>query len=144
VKSKTKAQGKILVVDDDEHDLELTRRVLADEGYEVVTASDGREAVQRARTERPDLIVLDVMMPEQDGWDTCDELRAAEETRSMLIVFLTRVDTPRTLYTAHGAFETDWDDYITKPIAPRKLVAAVQRLFEKSTPGPVPLKLSRK
>jgi two-component system alkaline phosphatase synthesis response regulator PhoP len=139
-----KAHGKILVVDDDEHDLEHTRAVLAGEGYEVVTASNGREAVQKARTERPDLVVLDVMMPEQDGWDTCDELRALEGTSSLLIVFLTRVEPPRTLYTPHGAFETDWDDYITKPIAPKKLLAAVQRLLEKSAQSRVPLKLGGK
>jgi two-component system alkaline phosphatase synthesis response regulator PhoP len=141
---KAKARGKILVVDDDEQDRELARRALADEGYEVVTASDGREAVQKAKTERPDLVLLDVMMPEQDGWDTCDMLRAAEETRSTLIVFLTRVDPPRTLYTDHAAFDTDWNDYVTKPLTPRKLVDVVQRLLEKPSPGAVPLKLSGK
>lgn len=144
MKAQMKAHGKILVVDDDEHDLELARRALADEGYEVITASDGREAVPKARTERPDLVVLDVVMPEQDGWDTCDELRAAEETRSVLIVFLTRVDTPKTLYAPHAAFETDWDEYLTKPITPRKLVAAVRQLFEKASSVPVPSKGSGK
>jgi len=133
------AHGRILVVDDDEHDREITRSVLAKEGFEVITASDGREALQKARTERPDLVVLDVVMPEQGGWDTCDALREADGSHSLKILFLTQVEVPRTLYAAHVALETDWDEYLTKPVTPRKLIAAVRQLLGKSSASHPPM-----
>jgi DNA-binding response OmpR family regulator len=123
---------KILVVDDDRECLDFAEGVLAGEGYEVITATSGQEGLEKARSECPDLIILDVVMPEQDGWDTCDELRSGRETRQVPIVYLTCVGAPTTLYAPHGALETEWDEYLTKPVSPRNLAAAVKRLLEKS------------
>ncbi len=122
-------KAKILVVDDDPECLQLVAEVLTREGYQVITAVEGREGVEKARNECPRLIILDVLMPEQDGWDTCDELRSEPDIRTVPIIYLTCVDVPKTLYAPHGALETDWDEYLTKPVAPGKLVAAVKRLL---------------
>ncbi len=123
---------KVLVVDDDCDCIEFAQGVLTREGYDVITASDGQEGLEKARSECPDLIILDVIMPEQDGWDTCDELRSAQETRRVPIVYLTCVPGAKTIYGPHGALETDWDEYLTKPVAPQNLVAVVRRLLEKA------------
>jgi two-component system alkaline phosphatase synthesis response regulator PhoP len=125
-------QKKILVVDDDRECLDFTEAVLLREGYEVITAMNGQEGLEKARSECPDLIILDVLMPEQDGWDTCDNLRSEQETRAVPIVYLTCVQGPKTIYGSHGAFETEWDEYLTKPVTPKNLVGAVRRLLEKS------------
>jgi two-component system alkaline phosphatase synthesis response regulator PhoP len=123
---------KILVVDDDRDCLEFAEGVLAEEGYEVITARDGQEGLERARSECPDLIILDVLMPEEDGWEICDKLRSSRETRSVPILYLTCVEGPKTLYASHGALETEWDEYLTKPVSPQLLAGAVKRLLERS------------
>ncbi len=123
---------KILVVDDDCECTEFAEGVLTAEGYEVITASDGQEGLEKARSQCPDLIILDVLMPEQDGWDTCDQLRSAQETRRVPIVYLTCVPGAKSIYAPHGALETDWDEYLNKPITPQNLIAAVRRLLEKA------------
>ncbi len=125
-------QKRILVIDDDQECLEFAKTVLAPEGYEVVTATNGCEGLEKAKVAHPDLIILDVLMPERDGWDTCDDLRDAEGTRFVPIVYLTCVEGPKTIYGSHGAFETEWNEYLTKPVAPKNLVAVVKRLLEKS------------
>jgi len=123
---------KILVVDDDQECLEFAESVLTRAGYEVVTATNGCDGLEKAKAERPDLIILDVLMPERDGWDTCDDLRSAEETRRVPIVYLTCVEGPKTIYGSHGAFETEWNEYLTKPVSPKNLVGVVRRLLDKS------------
>jgi two-component system alkaline phosphatase synthesis response regulator PhoP len=123
---------RILVIDDEQQCLEFAVDVLAGEGFDVITAMDGEEGLKRARSESPDLIILDVFMPEQDGWDTCDKLRDAAETRQVPIVYLTCVESPKTLYTEHGAYETDWDEYLTKPVTGKQLLGVVRRLLEKA------------
>ena len=114
----------------------LSEPVLTPEGYDVVTAKTGCEGLEKAKAGRPDLIILDVLMPDRDGWDTCDDLRVAEETRSAPIVYITCVEGPKTIYGSHGAFETEWDEYLTKPVSPKNLVAVVKRLLEKSSALP--------
>ncbi len=123
---------KILVVDDDRECRDFARDVLSTEGYEVILAQDGEEGLERARAECPDVIILDVLMPEEDGWDICDRLRSVRETRSVPIMYLTCVEGPKSLYASHGALETEWDEYLTKPISPQLLVGAVKRLLERS------------
>ena len=123
---------RILAVDDDTDILDLIKHVLEPNGFDVITASNGNEGVVKAVAERPDLILLDVMMPEQDGWDTCDVLRATPGLARVLVVFLTNVDLPSSLYQRHGAFETDWDEYIIKPFKPAALLDAVKAMLSKS------------
>ena len=72
------------------------------------------------------------MMPKQDGWDTCNKLRDTCEGRTIPIIYLTCVDLPKSLYDHHIAFDTDWDEYLTKPVTPKELISVVRRLLQKA------------
>ena len=116
-----------MLIDDDGDCLEYIGDILKEEGYDVVTAADGREGFEKAVSGHPDMIFLDLMMPEQDGWDTCDELRSISITESIPIVYLTCVNPPKSLYESHVAFETDWDEYLNKPLKKKELLATVRK-----------------
>ncbi len=119
---------KVLVVDDEEDILELLKYNLKKEGYEVKTALNGMKAVEIARTFIPDLVILDIMMPSQDGVETCRQLRDIPELINTYIIFLTaRVEE----YSEVAAFEVGADDYITKPIKPRALMSRINALFRR-------------
>ncbi len=123
-----KAKKKILLIDDDCECIEYIGSILAKAGFQVVSAMNGEEGLQRAASEHPDLILLDVMMPEMDGWDTCDGVRAAGEIDNVPVVFLTCVKPPKNVSQPHGALETSWDEYLTKPVRRKELLATVGRL----------------
>jgi two-component system phosphate regulon response regulator PhoB len=117
---------KILVVDDEPDAVELVEFNLKSNGYEVVTAADGEEALEKARTQIPDLIILDLMLPEVDGTEVCKILRRDQRTRAIPIIMLTAkaAEIDRVLGLELGA-----DDYVTKPFSPRELVLRVKRLL---------------
>ncbi len=119
---------KILVVDDEADILELLRYNLKKEGYLVKTASNGLEAVNIARTFVPDLVLLDIMMPQQDGVETCRQLRSIPDLESAFIVFLTARSEE---YSEVAAFDIGADDYITKPIKPRALLSRIGAMFRR-------------
>jgi DNA-binding response OmpR family regulator len=121
---------KILVVDDEEHIRQLVTMYLAKEGFQVETAADGRAALQRINAVKPDLVVLDLMLPEIDGWSVCKELRRSPVTESLPIIMLTARDDliDRVLGLELGA-----DDYLTKPFNPRELVARVRAVLRRAT-----------
>ncbi|RMF29226.1 MAG: DNA-binding response regulator [Bacteroidetes bacterium] len=123
---------KILVVDDEPDILEILSFHLREAGYRVSTAADGREALERAAAERPDLIILDIMMPEMDGVEVCRRLRAQPEFRHTLIAFLTARDED---YSQIAALDVGGDDYITKPIRPRVFLSRVQALLRRAGRG---------
>lgn len=127
----------ILVVDDEERLVSLVRAYLAQEGFHVVTARDGREALFAARQAKPDLIILDLMMPEMDGWEF---IRLHHKERETPIILLTaRVEeTDKVLGLELGA-----DDYITKPFSPRELVARVRAVLRRAQKGPVETEVVR-
>ena len=127
--SNKKAQ-KILVVDDEQDILELLKYNLSKEGYEVKTASDGIKGVEQAKEFLPDLILLDIMMPKQDGVETCRQLREMHEMQNSFIVFLTARSEE---YSEVAAFDMGADDYITKPIKPRALVSRINALFRRDS-----------
>jgi len=112
------AKKYILVVDDDPDLVETVAMMLESKGCEVGRAYDGIEGEEAVRERRPDLIVLDVMMPRKDGYVLCSELKANEETRDIPIVLLTAVGeaVPTTTYTHADGMSTEADDYIAKPI----------------------------
>ena len=112
------AKKYILVVDDDPDLVETVAMMLESKGCEVGRAYDGIEGEESVRERRPDLIVLDVMMPRKDGYVLCSELKANEETRDIPIVLLTAVGEadPTTTYTHRDGMSTEADDYIAKPI----------------------------
>jgi DNA-binding response OmpR family regulator len=114
--------GKILVVDDEPDILALLDQHLQEEGYVTRTAATGTEAVTMARAERPDLILLDVMMPGMSGFDVCNLLQDSAETRNIPVIFLTAVaETPKKVMGLRLGAE----DYVTKPFDLRELSARV-------------------
>ncbi|NOT32832.1 MAG: response regulator [Candidatus Eisenbacteria bacterium] len=120
------AKGKILVVDDEIYIVHILDFSLGMEGYEVVTALDGEQAVEKARAEHPDLIVLDIMMPKLDGYETCKILKADAATKDIPVILLSAKG--RNVDQKVG-FEVGADDYITKPFSPRKLVERINSIL---------------
>jgi two-component system alkaline phosphatase synthesis response regulator PhoP len=123
-----KQSHKVLVVDDESDILELLEYNLIKEGYEVKTAQDGKTAVEKARKFQPQLILLDIMMPNQDGVETCRQLRENPESANAFIIFLTARSEE---YSEVAAFENGADDYITKPIKPRALMSRINAYFRR-------------
>lgn len=118
---------KVLVVDDDSDIVELLTYNLKKEGYEVMTAYDGKEAVKCAKTFLPDLILLDIMMPKMDGVEACRLLRDDPAMTETYIIFLTaRAEE----YSEVAAFDAGANDYLTKPIRPRALMSRIQSIFQ--------------
>ena len=119
---------KILLVDDEQDILEIVGYNLTQEGYTIVTASNGREAVAKAKKELPQLIIMDVMMPEMDGMEACEAIRKIPELASVIITFLTARSED---YSQVAGFDAGADDYITKPIKPKLLVSKVKALLRR-------------
>lgn len=123
------SKGKILVVDDEAYLLQILDFSLGAEGYDVVTAEDGEQAIQKAKSEQPDLIVLDIMMPKMDGYETCRALKASDETKHIPVILLSAKG--RNVDQQMG-FEVGAEDYITKPFSPRKLVDRINAILNQS------------
>ena len=119
-------RGTILVVDDTEPNLRLLRALLTGAGYEVVTAASGTDGVTAASRENPDLVLLDIMMPDLTGFDVCQRLRAAPETRRTPIVFLTAL---HEMEDHMRAVDVGGDDVLTKPINKLELLLRVKSLL---------------
>jgi two-component system, OmpR family, alkaline phosphatase synthesis response regulator PhoP len=120
--------GIILIADDEPDILEIVSFNLQSEGYIVHTAKNGNEAIESAKLHNPDLIILDVMMPGQTGFEVCKALRAMTGFEDTIIMFLTALNDDVTEITG---LETGADDYITKPISPKVLVSRVNALFRR-------------
>ncbi len=125
----TVTPAKILLVDDEPDILEILEFNLRKEGFEVATAGNGEEGLQLAREFRPDLIVLDIMMPVMDGVEVCRQLRADPDFDNTVITFLTAREED---YSQIAALDTGGDDYITKPIRPRVLISRVKALLRRN------------
>ena len=119
---------KILVVDDDPDIVELLKYNLSSEGYKVKSASNGIQALSLAKEFIPDLTILDIMMPNMDGVETCRQIRSIPELANKFIIFLTARSEE---YSEIAAFEMGADDYITKPIKPRALISRINALFRR-------------
>ena len=119
---------KILLVDDEQDILEIVGYNLSQEGYKIVTASNGKEAVAVAKKERPHLIIMDVMMPEMDGMEACENIRKIPELSNVIITFLTARSED---YSQVAGFDAGADDYIAKPIKPKLLVSKVKALLRR-------------
>lgn len=118
---------KVLVVDDEERIVNIVKAYLEKDGYSVTTAPDGKTALDKVRTEAPDLIVLDLMLPEMSGWDVC---RAIRQQSKVPIIMLTARDddTDKIVGLELGA-----DDYVTKPFNPRELIARVHAVLRRAS-----------
>ncbi|MGB0316060.1 MAG: response regulator transcription factor [Flavobacteriaceae bacterium] len=123
-----KEEIKILLVDDEPDILEIISFNLEKVGYQVTTASNGLEALKQAKKTLPHLIILDVMMPELDGIETCERLRQEEQFQDTIIMFLTARGED---YSYVAAFDAGADDYVTKPIKPKVLLSKVKGLLRR-------------
>lgn len=119
---------KILIADDEPDILEIIQYNLQGEGYEVYTAKDGDEALVRAKQVKPDLIILDIMMPRKTGVEVCELLRAQAAFKDTLIIFLTALNDET---SQMKGLDTGADDYVNKPISPKLLLSRVNALFRR-------------
>lgn len=119
---------KILLVDDEPDILEIVGYNLSNEGYQIITANNGIEAIKKAKKELPQLIILDVMMPEMDGIEACELIRKRPDLKNTIITFLTARGED---YSQVAGFDAGADDYITKPIKPKVLVSKVKALLRR-------------
>ena len=119
---------KILIVDDEKDILEFLSYNLRKEGFEILTANNGLEGLEMATKEVPDLIILDVMMPEMDGIEACEKIRETPSLEDTLVLFLTaRAEE----YSELAGFTAGADDYITKPIKPKLLISRVKAILKR-------------
>lgn len=125
---------KILIADDEPDILEIIQYNLVKEGYEVITVKDGDEALAKAKIHKPDLIILDIMMPKKNGVEVCEILRMQPAFKDTLIIFLTALSDE----SSHiRGLETGADDYVSKPISPKVLISRVNALFRRLHKEPV-------
>ena len=122
--------GKILIADDEPDILEIMEYNLASEGYDVVCAKNGNEAIALAKTHQPSMIILDIMMPGKNGIEVCKVLRLEPQFKETIIIFLSALSDEN---TEIKGLETGADDYITKPISPKVLISKVNALFRRVT-----------
>lgn len=119
---------KVLLVDDEQDIIEIISYNLEKEGYQVSTARNGKEAVEKAKKELPHLIILDVMMPEMDGMEACEQIRKIDSLQHVIITFLTARGED---YSQVAGFDAGADDYITKPVKPKVLMSKVKALLRR-------------
>ena len=126
-------KAKIMVVEDIIDEVKLIKMTLELEGYEVITALNGKEAQEKIKGERPDFIVLDIMMPEMDGFAFCSWLRSNPDYRDIPVVLLTGVAEHiyDTKYPLRGVMQADADEYLEKPVKPEALLETISKLLKK-------------
>lgn len=125
-----KKATQILVVDDEQDILELIRHTLNKEGYEVHVAANGQQAVEKAKRLKPDLILMDVMMPVMDGMEACRQLKEDSDTSDIAIIFLTARSEE---FAELAGFEAGADDYISKPIRSRVLLSRIRAILRRNS-----------
>ena len=123
-----KSEIKILCVDDEPDILEILKYNLSNEGYNISTAADGKSAIEIAYNISPNLIIMDVMMPNMDGIEACEKLRSDEKFNDTIIMFLTARGED---YSHVAAYDAGADDYVTKPVKPKVLVSKVKGLLRR-------------
>ena len=129
------SRGRILVVDDEIYIVHILDFSLGMEGYEVVTALDGEEGLHKAIEFKPDLVVLDIMMPKMDGYETCKALKADERTKNIPVILLSAKGRNVDMQTG---YDVGADEYITKPFSPRKLVDRINAMLGQTDASKLP------
>ena len=125
---KTSSMIKILVVDDDSDIIEILRYNLSLAGYQVKTASNGKEAVKKAKLFLPEIILLDIMMPEMDGIEACTQIKSLPSLKKTMIIFLSARSED---FTQIAAFDAGGDDYISKPVKPKILLRKIRSVVKR-------------
>jgi two-component system alkaline phosphatase synthesis response regulator PhoP len=129
---------KILIVDDEKDIVDLVSYNLEKEGYKCYTAYDGEQALEKARDKKPDLILLDIMMPKLDGIETCRRIKEDPELNQTYIAFLTARSEE---YSELAGFDVGADDYITKPIKPRVLISRIKAILKRKKQDDAPAEI---
>jgi two-component system alkaline phosphatase synthesis response regulator PhoP len=126
-------KAKILVIDDDPSEVKMVTMALQREPYEVISAPNGKEGFEKAKKENPDLIILDIMMPEKDGLVTCKDLKTDPQTSGIPIIILTGIgDSPLLLPQMQSVTGSPFaEDYIDKPVDPNFLIKRVRKFIRK-------------
>lgn len=129
-----KSDTKILLVDDDKDFVEATKMVLESKPYEVVVAYNGDEGLAKARKEKPDLIILDIIMPVKDGFSAAEQLKKDPALKKIPVIMLTSFSQKggETSLSVSQGLALEADDYVDKPVAPQELLGRVERLLKKS------------
>ena len=129
-------KAKILIIDDQPSEVKMVKMALEQADYEVCYAYNGKVGIEKAVQEKPDLILLDIMMPEKDGFITCGELKKKPETSSVPIIILTSIESSSLVFPdAQSAADSPHaDEYIDKPVDPNFLLKRVERLLKKQQP----------
>jgi two-component system alkaline phosphatase synthesis response regulator PhoP len=128
-----KSKAKILLVDDDKDFVEATAMVLESKPYEVVVAYDGDDGLAKARKEKPDLIILDIIMPVKDGFKAAEQLKKDPDLKKIPVIMLTSFSEKGgdTSLSVSQGFVLDTEDYVDKPVTPEELLKRVERLLKK-------------
>lgn len=121
----------ILCIEDEPDMIDLIRLILTQRGYEVRGAEGGREGLEIIRGEHPDLVLLDLMMPEMDGWEVYQQMKADPETRNIPVIVITAKS--QSIDKVLGLQIARADDYLVKPFSPQELLASVERVFQKNS-----------
>jgi CheY-like chemotaxis protein len=126
------SKTKIMVVEDDLDEAKLIKMVLEGEGYEAVCAFNGKEALEKLESDKPALIVLDVMMPEMDGFSFCSKVRSSPEYENIPVIMLTGVAKRihDTKYPMNGIMRAEAEEYLEKPVKPEDLLQAITKLLK--------------
>jgi len=127
-------EAKILIVDDDIDFVESTKTILESKPYKVIVAQEGDEAVRKARDEKPDLILLDIIMPVKDGFSAAEQLKKDDELSKIPLVMLTGFSTKRqesSIPVSRG-FTLEADEYLEKPVKPENLLATIEKFLRKA------------
>jgi CheY-like chemotaxis protein len=126
------AEARILLIDDDHDFIEATRTVLESVPYEVIVAYDGDEGLEKVQEERPYLVLLDIIMPTQDGFHVCEKLKSDPELWHIPVIMLTSLSQriSDTAYSVQDGMMLEADDFIDKPVRPTELLARVARLLK--------------
>jgi len=125
-------KAKIMVVEDDLDEAELLKMILESEGYEALCALNGKDALEKLESARPDLIILDIMMPEMDGFAFCSRFRSSPENKDTPIILMTAVaqHIQDSRYPLDGVMRAEAEEYLEKPIEPEELLKTVARLLQ--------------
>lgn len=123
----TESNKKIVYIEDEQEMIDLVSLILSRKGYDIIGANGGREGLETVRQELPDLVLLDLMMPDLDGWDVYQQLKAEENTKDIPVIVITAK--AQSIDKVLGLHIAKVDDYISKPFSPQDLVKSIERVF---------------
>jgi two-component system response regulator VicR len=123
--------GKVVYIEDESEMIDLVRLILSRKGYEVIGAGGGREGLEIIRQKLPDLVLLDLMMPDMDGWDVYQQMKSVDSTRDIPVIVITAK--AQSIDKVLGLHIAKVDDYISKPFSPQELVDRVEKVMGRRT-----------